>query len=73
MKRPTFKEFKEEIRIQEYLRGARLQAGDPMASPVPFSDEEIKQMWDKIQEEPPTGLYYLGEITRLTWTRAFLH
>lgn len=66
MKKPTFKEFKEEIRKRERLEGNRLIAGNPMPNTAPLSDEEIQQMWDFIQEEPPTGLYYHGEITRLT-------
>lgn len=66
MKKPTFKEFTEEIRKQEALKGARMQSGNPMGSPVPFTYLEILQMWNDIQKEPPTGLYYLGEITELT-------
>lgn len=66
MKKPTLKEFTEQVREDERLEGAKLTQGHGLPDAIPFTDEEILKMWQDIQSEPKTGVNYHGEITSLT-------
>lgn len=65
MKKPTFKEFAEEMRKIEKLEGERMKLDGELPAADPFTDEELLEMWKATQSEPPTGLDYGGEIRDL--------
>lgn len=59
----TFDEFKRKIREKEEREGTNLELSSGVVSPrAPLTDNEIHQMYDKLQGEPKTGQDHAGDI-----------
>ncbi len=59
----TYKQFKQQIREKEALEGPRQIVVHGQITSVPFSEDEIKAMYEsRTVEDPITGVNHFDEI-----------
>jgi hypothetical protein len=71
MKKSNFQAFQEAMCKEQAKKGTKqhvITIGNTsvIVPEEPFTDAELLRMWTYIQSEPATGVYYHGEITKLT-------